>query len=119
MNVTCPHCRSTVTITDNAGWCDTCKCPILVGKPDGGLIEVWCRYCNCNHTHGRCVSGAKNVESSCRHYGHYGVPCTCPPGTGDGHRHPHCTNMDSPYRDTGYIVVEAPAIPAARARRSG
>jgi hypothetical protein len=39
-------------------------------------------------------------------------PCTCPPGSGDGHRVAHCHDRNSPYDDTGYIAVEMPPATA-------
>ena len=36
-----------------------------------------------------------------------GVPCTCPVGTGNGHRVAHCHCRCSPYDNTGYDLEEA------------
>src|SRR5205823_2440205 len=33
-------------------------------------------------------------------------PCTCPPGSGDGHRVAPCTAPGSPYKTTGYVIKE-------------
>jgi hypothetical protein len=32
--------------------------------------------------------------------------CTCPVGSGDGHRSPHCGNRDGEYYSNGYILHE-------------
>lgn len=39
----------------------------------------WCPYCNCFHSHGAIALG---------------------------HRTAHCTNKNSPFRETGYILKE-------------
>lgn len=41
-----------------------------------GDLSVWCPFCKCWHHH----------------------------GAGEGHRVAHCTNLDSPFRESGYIV---------------
>ena len=45
------------------------------------MLKVWCKYCNRNHLHGR----------------------------GYGHRVAHCDDPASPYRATGYILIEDPS----------
>lgn len=43
--------------------------------------------------------------------------CTCPMGSGDGHRVAHCHKRDSAYYDHGYVLHEvAPNDPRATAR---
>ena len=85
---------------------DNTDTPILIGPPtyNGSGINVWCPHCKRDHNHGR-----HDPDTGCRydHWNQRGV-CTCPPGTGDGHRTAHCHNPQSPYADTGYIVVEHP-----------
>lgn len=77
--------------------------PVLSGarSEDGVHIIVWCHYCNRDHTHGRHAGGSLD----CAFDGYRGR-CTCPVGAGDGHRVAHCSDPDSPYRETGYIVKE-------------
>jgi len=57
----------------------TAKIPVIkcLPRPDfqGGMM-FWCPFCRKYHRHGR----------------------------GDGHRAAHCTNPDSPYNETGYII---------------
>jgi len=52
---------------------------VVIPRKDG--IKGWqfkCKYCNKIHTH----------------------------GIGLGHRHAHCNNPESPYLETGYVLVE-------------
>jgi hypothetical protein len=63
---------------------------------NGSQLYVWCEHENKWHYHGRC-------DGTCG--GRYGY-CTCPFGSGDGHRAPHCTCPQSPYRDRGYFIHE-------------
>ncbi|MER5671144.1 hypothetical protein [Pseudonocardia alni] len=80
-----------------------------------GLLKVWCEHDRRWHTHGRHHRG-----TGCRHNGFTGSPCTCPVGTGDGHRVEHCTCPGSPYRTTlnGYVLREVgPFTPAVRAAK--
>jgi hypothetical protein len=76
---------------------------VLLGRGDGPYLDVWCPHCERDHHHGR-----HDPATGCRFDGmrprlH---PCTCPTGSGDGHRAAHCDTDQSPYWDTGYIVVE-------------
>ena len=77
--------------------------PVLGGLADGAYISVWCSYCKRDHQHGR-----HDAATGCRwdSLRPEVASCTCPPGTGDGHRVAHCHDSDSPYADTGYIVKE-------------
>ncbi len=34
------------------------------------------------------------------------LPCTCPLGSGDGHRVAHCSDPRSPYYASGYVLRE-------------
>ncbi len=101
--VTCPHCRTTIDdVTVLGGWCVECKRPVLLGRQSdhGTQIDVWCAHCGREHYHGR-----HDPRTNCRFNGLSGI-CTCPPGSGDGHRVAHCHDDQSPYDRAGYIVVE-------------
>lgn len=51
--------------------------PILLAFPDrNNNLHAWCPYCVTFHHHGK----------------------------GEGHRVAHCTNTDSPFKKTGYIL---------------
>lgn len=74
--------------------------PTLPGRRsnDGRTLLVDCPGCGRQHTHGRhTAADGCLAEVSDRN------PCTCPTGTGDGHRAPHCGNGSMP---RGYIVEE-------------
>jgi hypothetical protein len=102
----------------------------------GAQLTFWCRWCNKFHWHGRHLGdayvrceGAENELSSTAgspvsdrmwlaHLNEYasctfndrvcggrGI-CTCPTGSGDGHRVAHCHNAKSGYYDHGYILHE-------------
>lgn len=80
------------------------KPPTLFARrsKNGGGLDVWCRYCQRDHHHGRHRNGGE-----CTYRGLHSERCTCPVGSGDGHRVAHCAgNNDSLYQDTGYILVE-------------
>lgn len=70
-------------------------------SPDGTHLMVWCLYCNREHSHGR-----HSDTYDCPHAWDRRDTCTCPTGTGDGHRAAHCGDPASPYANTGYIVRE-------------
>lgn len=76
--------------------------PVLDGYRDGVHISVWCDWCRRWHQHGVC-SGDPHCPAM-RSGGRQA--CTCPPGSGDGHRVAHCHHDRSPYAETGYIVRE-------------
>lgn len=59
--------------------------PILdaVRRADGMGLKVWCIHCNRWHIH----------------------------GLGDGRRVAHCSNPDSPYHSTGYVLRIGGASP--------
>jgi hypothetical protein len=65
--------------------------------------HLWADATTCPAQHGR-----HDAATGCRFDGMrpHAHPCTCPPGTGDGYRVAHCHTGESPYSDTGYIVVE-------------
>ena len=80
--------------------------PILQARRSGRVLEAWCPPCRCYHTHS--VHGADaDCGPGCgcvMHRGGHG-PCTCPPGSGDGHRTAHC-GPGSPFKDRGYYLEE-------------
>jgi hypothetical protein len=86
--------------------------PVLQGvaSENGRLLIVWCPFCG-DHAHGRhgadadCGPGCGCVLHAA-YTGRARVPCTCPPGSGDGHRGAHCRD-GSPLLATGYWIVEA------------
>jgi hypothetical protein len=100
---TCPHCRSTLDVIAPGGWCPSCDLPVLLGHGDGPYLDVWCPHCEHDHHHGRHDPGTGCRFDGMRPDDHR---CTCPPGTGDGHRAAHCHTEQSPYWDTGYIAIE-------------
>jgi hypothetical protein len=57
------------------------------GKGTIEIIEVWCPYCEQYHTHGW-PSGSKSTRKK-------------------EHRVAHCT-VDSPYKDSGYMIGVLP-----------
>ncbi|WP_182359709.1 hypothetical protein [Tomitella gaofuii] len=69
---------------------------------DGSQLVFHCEHCYRDHTHGR-----HNPYSGCAYSPRGGGVCTCPTGTGDGHRAAHCHDRSGPYRN-GYIVKERP-----------
>lgn len=83
----------------------TTKAPVILARRDGIHLIFRCHYCRRDHAHGVC-SGDPDCPDM-RTHGRR--PCTCPPGSGDGHRVAHCHNPDSLYRDTGYILREQAA----------
>jgi hypothetical protein len=81
----------------------------------GRILQAWCPFCRGHHTHGRhgaavdCerwLGTACGCELHASLHGPSHTPCTCPPGSGDGHRGAHCT--DGPLRQSGYWVTEIP-----------
>lgn len=67
--------------------------PILfaVASDSGRSLRVFCCYCGRWHVHGR------NPDE--------------PMGASNGHRVSHCLAEDSPYIETGYILVEVASLP--------
>lgn len=87
--------------------------PVIFGRPDtrpgsaGSTVLVWCAHCNRNHVHGRHISAPGCDYDMLRPQRHR---CTCPIGSGNGHRVAHCHKPGSPYENTGYVIKEiAPA----------
>lgn len=80
--------------------------PVIMAVRVGAQLTFRCPYCRRNHWHG---AHAEPCAPGCRcalHSASCG-PCTCPPGSGDGHRAAHCTADDrSPLKPTGYYLVE-------------
>jgi hypothetical protein len=72
---------------------------------DGTQLSVWCEFCKRDHWHGRHDPATGGTAYDNRRMRFRG-DCTCPVGTGDGHRVAHCHNPDSPYADTGYVLRE-------------
>lgn len=103
---------------------------------NGSQLQFWCRYCKDYHVHGRhspndaeyyshpdrvatenpCsplpqrmwlryLSRFANCTFDSRYPGGRGI-CTCPMGSGDGHRAPHCWRDDSGYKQRGYLLHE-------------
>lgn len=79
----------------------TTVAPTVDARADGPLLTFRCTHCRRTHTHGR-----HNPATGCRYDQFNRVPCTCPAGTGDGHRVAHCHARTSPYRDGGYVLRE-------------
>jgi hypothetical protein len=72
--------------------------------PNCNDLAVWCIYCERWHHH-----GAHNDSPDCAvttQGAAWNRPCTCPPGSGDGHRVAHCHDPASPYDITGYWLRE-------------
>jgi hypothetical protein len=68
--------------------------------PDGYELRVWCDHCCDWHDH-----TAHRGDPDCHQTRTGQLPCTCPPGSGDGHREAHCP-PDSGYWTSGYILRE-------------
>jgi hypothetical protein len=88
-------------------------------------LTFYCGWCRCWHwhsVHGACDSGCSCPMHANLHGRH--ERCTCPLGSGDGHRGAHCTpslfrtRPSSPWIGTGYILREVPASEFMRARAS-
>jgi hypothetical protein len=94
------------------------KFPVLPAfpSPDGRTLLGFCYWCQVWHVHGRhghpddCRRRLKGQDCTCGLHPDYHAsrgPCTCPPGSGDGHRTAHCyTLSQSPLKATGYVVRE-------------
>lgn len=76
--------------------------PVLEAVRDGVRLIVWCTHCGRDHIHGVCSGDPKCPTMRTR--GRF--PCTCPRGSGDGHRVAHCHDPASPYYETGYVLRE-------------
>ena len=84
---------------------------LLAWPSESGLqLQAWCPWCGWHYhgRHGSCEPGT----CVCPYHPDYHHPsvrraaCTCPPGSGDGHRVAHCTSPDSPFQATGYWLEE-------------
>lgn len=98
---------------------------------NGRQLTIWCRFCKTHHSHGRHGRGdlvddrgprAGSVLSPrlwkrylqrlrhCRYDlwspGRRHATCTCPVGSGDGHRVAHCSNRDGAWYKHGYFLHE-------------
>ena len=88
--------------------------PVLAAWPsaNGVTLLAWCPWCQVWHVHGRHGADSDCARRGCRcqlHGGnhHARLPCTCPPGSGDGHRTAHCYSLSrSPLKATGYVIRE-------------
>lgn len=76
--------------------------PVIFAYRKGWHLVFHCSFCRRDHHHGVCSGDPKCPAQ------HRSRPkaCTCPIGSGDGHRVAHCANQESPYRKTGYHLVE-------------
>ncbi len=77
----------------------------------GKILFFRCPWCRTDHAHGAhssCHPGADECPCALHERFASGVPCLCPIGSADGHRGAHCHRPGSPYRPSGYIIVEAP-----------
>ncbi len=79
--------------------------PTVDARRVGVHLVFDCPYCKREHRHGVCLS-RRGCKAPTSPFGE--VPCTCPRGSGDGHRSAHCHNPASPYNDGGYILREVP-----------
>jgi hypothetical protein len=84
--------------------------PVLraVASEDGRTLAAYCCWCRRDHFHGR--HGAIEdcgPDCPCKLHGdlHRYHACTCPPGSGDGHRNAHCRG-DTPFSERGYWIEE-------------
>lgn len=95
---------------------------------NGSQLQFWCMFCKTHHVHGRHGGEAdttgprgnsalplrlwkryiKKFDDCTRRRFGRGF-CTCPPGCGDGHKAPHCSNRDGDYYRHGYILHEVEA----------
>lgn len=110
---------------------------------NGHQLMFWCKFCTTHHFHGRHTgsdaSDARGPRAGsvlplrlwrgylkrlrtclydphCR--GQRRAACTCPPGSGDGHREAHCWNRDpGPYYRRGYILREVEPNDARATRK--
>jgi len=71
-------------------------------------LEVWCEHDRRWHLHGRHVPGRCPLPE----FPGARQKCTCPVGTGDGHRVAHCTCRNSPYIGRGYVLREVGPLTA-------
>ena len=81
--------------------------PVVLATRRGSLLTFWCPWCRRQHYHG--AHGCHDPQCACTLHQDYRFgwdPCTCPIGTGNGHRCAHCTEPSSPFKATGYIVRE-------------
>jgi hypothetical protein len=86
--------------------------PTVLAVRSGAQLTFYCAWCRCQHWHGA-HDGTRCKDAACRCPLHspqrsmYG-PCRCPPGTGNGHRHQHCTSPDSPFVHGYYLKEVSP-----------
>jgi hypothetical protein len=73
----------------------------------GRQVAVWCPFCHRYHYHGRHPSTCPPGTCACPLHLEYTARgyCTCPVGSGDGHRVSPCRD-GSPLAERGYWVQE-------------
>lgn len=95
-------------------WCVGCKGYHVHGRHSGPSFAAWARKAE-ETAHPDSPLSAQMWETyvhrveRCTYNIH--VPggrgtCTCPMGSGDGHRAPHCWRADSPFQRYGYVLHE-------------
>lgn len=79
--------------------------PVVDAVRAGIHLVFTCTHCQRPHIHGACSGdpGCPTMQTKGR------KACTCPTGSGDGHRVAHCADPTSPYYTSGYILREVPA----------
>lgn len=95
-----PGSDRTLDLEPPGDWSPECDLPVILDWCTTDGITVWCRLCRCEHNHGRRAS-----IDGCQFNGLGPDPCTCPVGSGNGHRQAHCDNPDSLYNETGYYIA--------------
>lgn len=80
--------------------------PVIDAHRDGPHLVFHCPHCKHDHRHGACQQ-LPGCTRATRPDPFGELDCTCPPGTGNGHRSAHCTTRSgSPYRTSGYTLRE-------------
>lgn len=69
---------------------------------DGWRLVFDCANCGREHSHGR-------HDGTCGRRSPQWGDCTCPRGSGDGHRAAHCHDIEGLYQD-GYVLVETERV---------
>lgn len=93
--------------------------PVLDAYRDDGQLKVWCDHEQRWHTHGGCWSPDCPRTQALLASRYTDRSCTCPPGTGNGHRCAHCGCPHSPYDLTGYTLREVGPFTAAVRKAHG
>jgi hypothetical protein len=82
------------------------EAPTIEAYREGVHLVFWCEHEKKWHYHGVHDGSNPRCIVSRRGYARSGDACTCPKGSGDGHRCSHCSCDRSPYRDSGYYLKE-------------